>query len=169
MTVIPQDHTSPLTPDELRQRLHYNPCTGIFTWLRQNRNTKVGQIAGGNGHAAGFFIKIDYIRYHAHRLAWFYMMGQWPSLYIDHVNGNPRDNRWTNLRLATWEQNRFNARRTGRWTNLKGVHKHGKKWQAAIRASHRYYYLGCFDTPEEAHAAYASKARKEHGDFMRLS
>lgn len=45
----------------------------------------------------------------AHRLAWRIYYGRWPSKDIDHKNGDPSDNRISNLREATEQENTFNS------------------------------------------------------------
>jgi len=50
-------------------------------------------------------------RHLAHRLAWLYMAGAWPSGVIDHMNGDPSDNRWSNLRDVTQAENNANRRK----------------------------------------------------------
>lgn len=114
-------------------------------------------------------IRIAGYLYRAHRLAWLYMTGEWPALAVDHVNRNPSDNRWANLRQATPRQNGANSKPRGAH-GLKGVHLHtrNRRWVAQIKKGGTTVYLGSFDTPAEAHAAYAAEARSVFGPFMRL-
>lgn len=59
--------------------------------------------------ATGYvLISFDGEQYLAHRLAWFYVTGEMPPMFIDHINGKPDDNRFENLREATPQQNGFN-------------------------------------------------------------
>jgi len=82
----------------------------------------------------------------AHRLAWFLVYGRNPKGEIDHINGNPSDNRICNLRECTRSQNVMNTRRGN------GVcwHKTKKKWQALVKSGGKSHFLGHFDTREEA-------------------
>jgi len=67
------------TAKELKRILKYNPNTGIFTRLRS------GRIAGGTDTDTKYWrIMISGRLYHAHRLAWYYMTGEWPPSTIDH-------------------------------------------------------------------------------------
>jgi hypothetical protein len=82
-----------ITVQQLKKRLHYDPETGIFTWLNGQRK---GQPAGSKNGRGYLEIRpsVDGSRkrYKAHRLAWLYIFGQWSS-EIDHINGDPLDNR----------------------------------------------------------------------------
>jgi hypothetical protein len=95
-----------------------------------------------------------------------------PELYqIDHVNGNPLDNRRCNLRLATASQNQHNQRiRCDNTSGFKGVswYPNYKKWLATICFKGRSHNLGYFETPEAAHAAYCEASARLHGEFGRV-
>lgn len=115
-------------------------------------------------------------------------MGKWPSrkmtrlhreimqapdgVQVDHINGNPLDNRRVNLRFATPSEN---ARNRGRASNntsgFKGVNwnkKHGK-WLASIMVDGKRLFLGGFTVAEDAARAYDKAARKYHGEFARTN
>ena len=90
---------------------------------------------------------------------------------VDHINGNTLDNRRSNLRECTNQQNSFNKRKTtkqnGAATQFKGVcwHKRLKKWQANICVNYRKVHIGYFDSPEEAATAYDAAAKRFFGQF----
>jgi hypothetical protein len=89
---------------------------------------------------------------------------------VDHINGDPLDNRDCNLRLATRTQQTYTQRRRGNTKyGYKGVVylKRDNKWEARIKINKVPTYLGQFDNPEEAHEAYIAKAREIHGEFFR--
>lgn len=94
-----------------------------------------------------------------------------PKLIVDHIDGDGLNNRRSNLRIATKAQNAFNSKRhKDNASGFKGVsfHRARGRWTAWIRAGGESKYLGLFDTPEEAHAAYCFAARKIHGQFARF-
>jgi hypothetical protein len=166
-----------LTAEQLRAALIYDPETGDFTWRyrpdqRKEWNTRFsGKPAGGyrrpNGH---MLIAVNYVNYHAHRLAWLYMTGKWPTGEVDHIDTDGGNNVWTNLRDATRRQNGSNTRiRSTNTSGFKGVSKHGERWIATITANNHQRYLGIFDTKEEAYAAYVAAAKRLHGEFARFS
>lgn len=93
------------------------------------------------------------------------------KILIDHKDGNGMNNTRENLRVATSTQNNRNARlRKDSTTGFKGVHfkKASRKFQAHIRVDGERIYLGCFLTPEEAHAAYCKAAQRHFGVFARF-
>lgn len=164
-----------LTLEALRERLHYNPETGIFTWLSSPSKkaiTLIGKPAGTSRRDEYVVIGIDGRDYRAHRLAWLYVYGEWPAGRIDHINLNRSDNRMANLRLCTHSQNLANtrARRTNS-SGYKGVYFHtgAKRWQAKIKVNYRTKHLGFFDTREEAAEAYRKGAELYFGEFARAA
>lgn len=91
---------------------------------------------------------------------------------FDHINGNQLDNRRSNLRIATKQENGRNSRkkRSGTRTRYKGVGiARGGKFVARIKADREQIRLGRFDTEEEAARAYDAAARRYHGEFARLN
>lgn len=97
-----------LTAEKLREILHYDPASGHF-WARVSRSPlKAGDLVGhirSDGYRA---IKIHSKAYKAHRLAWLYIHGKWPSSIIDHINGIRADNRIENLRDVSYKENSMN-------------------------------------------------------------
>jgi hypothetical protein len=163
-----------LTAERLREVLSYNPETGAFTWLVSTSNRiRVGDVAGSVRPDGYRKICVDGRQYLAHRLAYLYVTGEWPAEYLDHINGNPGDDRWANLRSATGTQNSANKRKQRNNTSgFKGVLRHAarkKQWQARIGINGHGKCLGYFDTPENAHAAYVAAAVKRFGEFARAA
>lgn len=162
---------SELTHKRLLECLTYDPDTGVFTWAKRiSIRIVVGRRAGVVGKNGHRYVRIDGKRFAEHRLAWFYVYGELPTHDIDHIDGVPGANRISNLRQATDCENLQNrGKERSNTSGFKGVtwHKGGKKWLAQIGANNAHYYLGLFDTPEQAHAAYAEKAHELHGKFAR--
>jgi hypothetical protein len=157
-----------VTSARLRALLHYDPETGEFHWVKRICSSiQAGDIAGGphNGYR---IITIEGRRYPAHQLAWLYMRGRWCSLLVDHRDGDPLNNRWSNLRRATRSQNGANrCVPRNNASGLKGVSLHRGKWCAIIRKQGRKHFLGYFSTPQAAHSAYVKAARRLFGEFAR--
>ncbi len=99
------------------------------------------------------------------------IMNQPADKVIDHINHNGLDNRRSNLRIVTQEQNVWNSRKlTGNYTSkYKGTAKTGQKWEAKIWYKKRRIYLGCFDDELAAARAYDAKAKELFGDCACLN
>lgn len=148
--------------------LDYNPETGNFHWRKSRGKAKAGAVAGKRTKRGCLTTTIDGKEVKLHRLAWFYVNKRWPDGAIDHANHDPTDNRISNLREATATLNLANTRlRKDNGYGLKGVTwvPASKKWSARITANGQGYYLGLFETREEAHAAYQGAARVLFGKF----
>lgn len=170
-----------LNQARLKQVLHYNRATGVFTWKARDpsefkearrcaawNGKHAGKVAGCNSaNSDGYVrIRIDRKLYLAHVLAWLYVHGRFPFPYLDHKDFDRANNRLRNLREATIFQNNQNVRlKRSNTTGLKGIERSGSKWVARIRAHGERRYLGVFDTAEEAHAAYCEAAKELHGAF----
>ena len=156
-----------INADILRSLLDYDPNTGVFTWRVARRGGAQRNSVAGSKNRLGYVkIHICGKSYWAHRLAWLYIYGVWPSDFIDHINCEAGDNRIANLRIATNAQNMANRRK--RVFGLpKGVVKNGKKFRARICVDRKLRCLGTYDTPEEAHAEYCAAAQKAFGAYHR--
>lgn len=173
-----------ITPEMLRELLEYNPATGELYWkmrpiesfeserIGKGWNTKyAGKEAlwsvSKHGYRHGYVMSLPV---KTHRVAWAIYHGEWPASSIDHINCDKTDNRITNLRLATDPQNGWNVGLNSKNTSgYKGVTFYSLtgKWRSRITVSGQVKYLGYYDTPEEAHAAYCEAAKKYHGEFAR--
>jgi HNH endonuclease/AP2 domain len=159
---------------ELKKSISYNPTSGKFTWLIARgpaiRGAEAGCLADrGNGYKI-VLIGLNRKLYRAHRLAWLFVYGKWPKGRLDHRDGDPTNNRISNLREATQSQNMGNSKKPNYNTSgLKGVFWHARacKWSSQIRADGKKYHLGLFETKEASHLAYKSAAIKHHGEFAR--
>lgn len=146
-----------ITAEELRAALTYEPGTGIFRW------TKNGKIAGHVRSDGYTDIRFKDCLFRAHRLAWLWMTGSWPTMpWIDHIDRDPGNNRWGNLREVTLSQNHQNQKvRKDSRVGLRGVeaHKSGL-WRARLVIQGKRIHVGYFKTPQEAFAARIEAERK---------
>lgn len=142
-----------LTRKVLCELLHYDPETGVLTWLLQRPRVIPGTRAGSK-HWTGYrYITIFGIAYPEHHVVWFYMKGRWPRLFLDHRNRVRDDNRWRNLRDASSKQNNENA--TIRSDNISGTRGVSwdtaeRKWRAYIYHNKKQIHLGFFERKEKA-------------------
>ena len=151
--------------------LCYAPDTGVFTWRITTTRTKAGAVAGSFSGANGYTrITLAKVTYKAHRLAWFYVHGQWPNKHVDHINHNRADNRIENLRLVEPQQNARNAsKRKNSVCDFKGVTPFSRdksRFVAQIRYDGKQRKLGIFSTQEEAHNAYCAAAQQHFGEYF---
>ena len=99
-----------LTQNRLKELLHYDPLTGIFTWKVNISTAKASTEAGNIGDMGYRCIGVDNTNYRAHRLAFLYMLGAFPKHMVDHINRVTHDNRWKNLRDVKSKQNQQNRK-----------------------------------------------------------
>lgn len=161
-----------ITQEQLKERLHYDPDSGFFTWIGRHVVHKKRAVAGSlmsNGYVS---IRLIYKPYLAHRLAFLYMVGDIPSSHVDHINGRRCDNRWENLRLAVGNQPvNLQNRRIANKNNSSGFlgvswRPDKGKWRARIMVNKKEIFIGHFDTKEKAHAAYIKSKKELHTFFV---
>lgn len=154
-----------ITQDELKDRLIYDPSTGIFT--ERSSGVSVGSIT----HYGYVQIGLDYEDYKAHRLAFLYMTGSTPKM-IDHKNRVKNDNRWSNLRECSYEENNCNTSiRSDNTSGVKGVSwdKNRNKWQAKVQFKGKTYGAGYHINLKDAEIAVSLKRDELHGSFANQS
>jgi len=159
-----------LTYEQVKERLKYDPVTGIFTWAINYRGrVKQGCNAGytkKSGRTRYLIIGLYGKKYFAHRLAFLYMEGLMPYSEIDHIDHNGLNNKWNNIRRVSRTYNTRNQRLSVR--NKSGYigvswDKKAKKWTASIMVNGKTVNLGSYDNKE--HAALIRKRADEHFFF----
>lgn len=145
-----------LTAARLRELVSYDADAGLFTSLRS------GKCVGHRTRENYVRLELDGRRYLAHRLAWLYSYGEWPTDQIDHINGTRNDNRLANLRNVSSRVNAENRRKPLSKTGFLGVARNGSGFQATLDVGPKRYRLGTYPTPEEAHAVYLKAKRELH-------
>ena len=143
-----------LTQERLKELLNYCHKTGVFTWaIDRNFGTKAGDIAGKKSGDWYCNIGIDYKRYMAHRLAFLYMTGEFPSGNVDHIDHDYRNNSWDNLRVATQQENTKNqSKRRQNTSGTTGISfdKISGTWVAKIGVDMKTLYIGRHKDIKEA-------------------
>jgi len=164
----------PMPPyDELSRHLSYDPFTGVGIWLISLSNSvQEGAFAGSPNNKG--YIKIAYKTklYKAHRLFWFLQTGHDPAeLTVDHIDRNPSNNKFCNLRLADeGQQGRNRSKYVNNTSGHKGVIFHAKKqkYQAYIAIDRKQLHLGYYKTLKQAVAARQAKELELFGEFSPL-
>lgn len=157
---------SDLTAERLRGLINYDPDTGTLTRAVATQRTPAGAVIGDKRPDGYIRVCVDRDAHQAHRIAWLWMCGEWPSGEIDHIDGDRANNRWSNLRCVSRSVNQQNERKA-RAGNLSGrlgvtlIRRTGRFF-ASIRVNGRIMGLGLFDNADDAHAAYLAAKRKLH-------
>lgn len=166
-----------VTPEIIRELLDYNPQSGLLTWRVRHRKwfkRDADEKTWNKRHAGKTaLIRVDSCGYlnggifgmhmQAHRVAFAHYYGRWPERQIDHINGNPADNRIKNLRDVSIQENCRNMKRPAHNTSgVVGVCwvKASGKWSARIQAAGVKHCLGHFENKDDAIAARKAAERK---------
>lgn len=153
-----------LTAARLRELLHYDPETGVFTWRETGpgRHTSRAGRAGATASIGYIVIRVGGTLLYAHRLAWLYVTGEWPAVTIDHIDGDKGNNRFSNLRDVQHRVNAANHHKAQGSAGLLGAVKNSRQpnWRAIITVGGKQKHIGTFDSPEAAHEAYMAERRK---------
>lgn len=156
-----------LQHEQARARFAYQPETGIFTRKQDARHLRAGSVVTGTLSHGYVRIWIDGKQVSAHRLAWLWMTGHWPTQDIDHVDGNRSNNAWWNLRQVDRSTNLENIRApksNNRSTGLLGAYRSPSpgRFVSRIKVRGVNRNLGSFATAIEAHEAYIAAKRELH-------
>jgi hypothetical protein len=127
----------------------YNPITGEII-------SPKGKIIKGESRGYIHFQVKKYGLY-GHHYAWYMTYDNIDIVEIDHINRMRNDNRISNLRNVSIEQNKFNKETKG-YT----YHKQLDKWMARIQVYKDIIYLGVYDTEQEAREVYLQAKKKYH-------
>lgn len=100
------------TQKRLKQLIDYDKRTGIFTWKSTIGGRRTDGPAGTIWADGSIHIGVEGKVYAAHRLAWFYVIGEWPKNWIAHKNGDKGDNRLRNLKEKTQRKDLFDQDET---------------------------------------------------------
>ncbi|HKY52809.1 MAG TPA: HNH endonuclease [Anaerolineales bacterium] len=156
----------------LKEVLSYDPESGLFTWQKRTSTcVRVGAVAGCKDAYGYVVIRIYGVLYKAHRLAFAFMGKELGDSLVDHKDGNPSNNRFSNLRPATHDENMRHSKKqdncTSKWKGVCWDKRRGK-WISRIVFQGRVHNLGRFDCEREAAEEYMFAALELHGDYARL-
>ena len=99
-----------------------------------------------------YYVYIAGRQYLTHRIVWKIFNKTDPNGLVDHIDQNPLNNKIENLRVVNDSLNKLNNSKNGFYFN-----KNSGKYMARITLDSEEIYLGLFNTPEEASAAYQKK------------
>jgi len=132
--------------ERLHELFSYDEETGEIRWkVSRTGRIKAGMLAGTPDQKGYRLMMVDRYRTRAHHIAWAMHYNEWAPDMIDHINGQPSDNRISNLRLCSHQQNMAN-----KWKN--GSHRCGPKHRAMISHRGERMHLGLYATAEQARA-----------------
>lgn len=159
-----------ITQEFLRDRFEYRDGSLFYRkniYQGKNIGKKAGTIYKGipGKREAHEVVSVNHRSLKASRLIFLYHHGYLPTV-VDHIDGNPVNNKIENLRAATYFNNSGNRKISKNNTSgFKGISKSRSKWIAQICVNRKTIQLGQYETPEEAHQAYMKAAKKYFGEF----
>lgn len=149
-----------IVQEDILKSYYYNPETGLLYRKLANKLKLTG--CESNGHLS---VTIKSRNFLVHQVIWLYMTGEWPDGFIDHIDGNRKNNKWDNLRVGSNSENMQNlktAKANNKSTGKLGVTAQNDKFIARITLNGCQTYLGTFDTLEDAQQAYIEAKRNLH-------
>lgn len=157
-----------LTIERVRELLDYSVVTGRFYWRTGRRGVRAGSRVGTLKPVGYEQVCVDRVVIESHRLAWFWVTGEWPPADVDHQNGAKACNGFHNLRPATKSQNACNTGpRSTSQSGFKGVsyNQKDKAWWVRVQHEGKIHIKTCFSTALEAHQWACEKREELHGSF----
>jgi hypothetical protein len=156
-----------ITKDYLHGLFEYRE--GNLYWKNHIQKARNGKKAGHLHSSKYTRIKINYKIYKAHQLIFMMFNGFFPKM-IDHIDGNPKNNKIENLRETTAVQNLYNSKiRNDNSSGTKGIcwNKKQKKWRVYINVNKKRREIGSFKDLEIAELVAIEARNKYHGEFSR--
>jgi hypothetical protein len=155
------------THEWLLSVLRYDADEGKCYWIAPRQGVKLGAEAGTLRKDGRVMVSLKDVRFQRSRVVWFYVFGEWPQGYIDHIDGDATNDRLGNLRDVSPKVNAENKRvaTTRSKLGVLGVspyYRDPTKFTASIKYDGKCRNLGLFPTQELAEAAYLAAKRKHH-------
>lgn len=151
-------------------RLHelFDYKDGQLIWkISRGGKAQKGSVAGRKVKHNYTQIEVDRKTYYLHRLVFIYHNGYCPKV-IDHIDGNPANNKLENLREATLSENQMNSKISkNNSTGMKNVNwnTEANKYRVELSVNGRNKFIGYFDDPELAELVAIEARDKYHGRF----
>jgi hypothetical protein len=154
--------------------MNYDFETGTVTWrFNASRYMKAGKSVGSVDSTGYYQTRFLSHSYKLHRLCWLLYYKEDPgSMCVDHIDGNKINNKIENLRLATYQQNRFNSPlRSNNKTGATGVYwsKRSNCYIAKVCMNGRQVYSGHFSSFQDAVNARNNAAKNIFKEFARIN
>lgn len=158
-----------------KEYLSYDPETGVFRWIKKSSNRAVvGSVAGCRDKRHNYIvIRLNGVLFRDQRLACAMSGVDIEGKVVDHINGDPSDNRLVNLRACSHSENMKNlsSHNDNVYSGWKGVSKDPRsgKWYSRIHLDGKTLYLGSFSDEREAAEAYLFAALEHSGEYARFA
>ena len=148
------------TINDKKLRINKNDCLDLYSWreckVKDNYWQKIKPTLDTNKYDyASYRIGVNKKVFILSRVVYKLHNPDWDitnysiNNFIDHINGDPTDNKIENLRVVSDQQNKWNTRAKGySWNNV------NNKWQAQIRTNKILETIGYYSDEEDAHDAY---------------
>ena len=172
MTKVNKQKQAAMPQKLLHELFDYNPVTGGWT-NKTNRGSRarVGHPAGSLDKDGYVRIRISSIDYQAHRLAWAYVHGDFPEgeqPFIDHINGNPSDNRITNLKISSQAENNKNKKmKSNNTSGVTGVSR--TEIVSSSGEMYRYWTAQWYDENGKEHKKAFSIGKLGEGEAKQMA
>lgn len=169
MPIFSTENQKKLTHKRLKELVDYDPESGYFSWKFGRPGASMGVRCGTVKKAGYTILTLDRTLFRAHRVAWFFVHGEWPKDEIDHINRMRSDNRLANLRIADRSKNGFNKPvRSDSKIGVKNVSYDQETGVYYVRLviDKKPFNFGGFATIGEAAACAATERLKHHQLFF---
>ena len=143
--------------DTVKKLFYYDAESGMLIWRNGNgRNVKPWQEVKSKNGSGYYAVKINNKSYTAHRIAWLYTYGQFPTEDIDHKNRNRNDNHLCNLRQVSRTDNCQNisapSHNKSGHIGVSWIKSHNA-WTVYIKVNKKNKWLGYYKNLADAVAA----------------